>query len=114
MGLQRGKYIAIEDDIKKLKTQHDIGKMKTQEDLKSEIKPQKSGPKSKLVNNDLSLNLRYCLASDVGKKRNDFLIYKAVFLQKIGNLKHNGQRQDLLHNLCAWIEKEGDFLYQNA
>lgn len=90
MGLQRGKYIAIEDDIGKLKTQYDIGKKKTVEDIKNEKGTSKPGSRSKLAGGDLSLNLRYCLASDVGKKRNDFLIYKAVFLQKIGNLKHNG------------------------
>ena len=56
----------------------------------------------------MKLNVKYCLADHVGKKRNDFLIYKGKFLSRIQQIKHMGQRQKLLHNLANWIEEEID------
>lgn len=84
-----------------LRRQHDMHELRSNSEV-----VKRRGDKDDFQ--DLSLNVKYCLADHVGKKRNDFLIYKGKFLSRIQQIKHMGQRQKLLHNLANWIDEEID------
>ena len=78
MQIQRGKYIAIENDVERIKKQIEI------KNQRKKFQQQNISLKSVRQHEDeLQLNLRFCLESEVGRKRNKFLNFKSQFMVKM-------------------------------
>lgn len=105
-GLQKSKYIIIQNDMKKLEMQYKYLKKLKMEDTIEGFSESISCARGKL-------NLDYCPEKEILKRRMNFLRFKGGFLSKVRLLKQNGNNIQINERLNKWICDNLDQLYDD-
>lgn len=117
MNLQRSRYVVIDDDVTRLQRHFTIQGVNQQNELKLQEAISGCTAHAKLSadfrNETRNLILRYCPDTEINQKRQENLLVKSTFLNKIYFMKILGKKLVLMERIDKYIQDHIDDLYQS-